>query len=76
MRDSGSGRTIHIFNIYNEVGTNTLSTLSEALGSLDPNAELAVLGDFNLHHLLWLTAHIRLGGLLSAEGLLTVIEES
>jgi hypothetical protein len=66
---------VNIFNVYNEVGTDTLSTLAEAIGASDPPEETMVLGDFNLHHPLWLTAHRRAGSGPSAEGLLTIMEE-
>lgn len=39
-----------IFNVYNEVATNTLSDLRDAIGKVDPHDELLVLGDFNLHY--------------------------
>lgn len=41
---SSSGKIIHTFNLYNAVGTNTLTKLTEALGSLDSGAETEVLG--------------------------------
>lgn len=44
---------LHIFNVYNEVTTDTLLKLEEAIGDVDPADELPVLGDFNLHHPVW-----------------------
>ncbi|OIW22643.1 hypothetical protein CONLIGDRAFT_687296 [Coniochaeta ligniaria NRRL 30616] len=41
---------IRIFNVYNEVATDMLSVLANALGSMDVHDKLLVLGDFNLHH--------------------------
>jgi hypothetical protein len=70
-----ASRMVNIFNVYNEVGTDTLSTLAEAIGASDPPEETMVLGDFNLHHPLWSTAHRRAGSGPSAEGLLTIMEE-
>ncbi|KAJ3453607.1 hypothetical protein MRS44_017854 [Fusarium solani] len=54
-------KTIHIFNVYNEVGTDTISTLAEAIRELGPNSDTVVLGDFNLHHPLWSAEHRRSG---------------
>uniref|UniRef100_A0A1L7UN13 Reverse transcriptase n=1 Tax=Fusarium mangiferae TaxID=192010 RepID=A0A1L7UN13_FUSMA len=68
-------KTIHIFNVYNEVGTDTISTLAEAIRELDPNSDTVVLGDFNLHHPLWSAEHRRSGYGPSAQPLLAVIEE-
>jgi hypothetical protein len=48
---------VNIFNVYNKVGTNILSILTEAIGASDPPKETIVLRDFNLHHPLWLIAH-------------------
>ena len=56
-----SGKDIHIFNVYNEVGTDTLSVLSESLGRLEEQYEIIMLGDFNLHHPLWSAIHRRAG---------------
>jgi hypothetical protein len=67
---------IHIINVYNEVATNTLSNLREAIGKLGPGEELLVLGDFNLHHPLWSTRRNTHRGILTAQPLLTIIEES
>lgn len=44
IRNPRTNRKIRIFDIYNEVGTKTLSTLSESLGKLDSHAEIIVLG--------------------------------
>jgi hypothetical protein len=41
---------LHIFNVYNEIVTNTLFELRDAISKVDPQDELLVLGDFNLHH--------------------------
>jgi hypothetical protein len=76
-----TNHTLHnklcIFNVYNEVATNTLSKLGEAIGELDSADELLVLGDFNLHHPLWSTAHRRADqGILNAKSLLTIVEDS
>jgi hypothetical protein len=66
-----------IFNVYNEVATNTLSKLREAIGELDSANELLVLGDFNLHHPLWSIAYCRADqGILNAKSLLTIVEDS
>jgi hypothetical protein len=47
--DLGSGRRISIYNVYNEIGTDTLSVLAQAVTSQDPHEKI-VLVDFNLHH--------------------------
>ena len=66
---------IHIFNVYNEVGTNTLSILTDAIGHLDSDDERIVLGDFNLYHPLWSITYRRAGSGPSAYHLLTIIED-
>jgi hypothetical protein len=43
-------KDVYIFNVYNEVTTDTLSILAEALGTLDLQGETLLLRDFNLHH--------------------------
>lgn len=70
-----SGKKLSIFNVYNEVGTDTLPTLAEAIRALDPQEETIVLGDLNLHHPLWSAAHGHAGRGPSAQGLLAIIEE-
>ncbi|CRG90417.1 putative RNA-directed DNA polymerase from transposon BS [Talaromyces islandicus] len=73
--------TVHnrlcIFNVYNEVTTDTLSTLSNAIGEIEETEELLVLGDFNLHHPLWSTTHRRANrGISAAQPLLSIVENS
>lgn len=68
-----SGKNILIFNVYNEVGTDTLSTLWEAIGTLDSLDEIVVLGNFNLHHPMWSTEHRRAPG-PKVQSLLAIIE--
>ncbi|EDN04471.1 predicted protein [Histoplasma mississippiense (nom. inval.)] len=70
-----SGRKVSVFNVYNEVGTDTLSTMAEAIRALNSPEDIIVLGDFNLHHPLWSSTHRHGGRGPSAQGLLTVIEE-
>ena len=41
-------RGLHILQ-YNDAGTDTLNTLADSLGTLEPHDEAVVLGDFNLH---------------------------
>ena len=74
IRNGQNGNTIHVVNVYNEVGTDTLSTLSDVLATADAQ-NTVVLGDFNLHHPLWSTIHRRAGVGHSAQGLLTIIED-
>ena len=65
-----------IINVYNEVVTNTLSDLGEAIGRIDHHDELLVLGDFNLHHPLWSTTHRHVNnGIPAAQPLLTITED-
>ena len=67
---------LRIIDVYNEVATNTLHNLGEAIRKLDSHDELLVLGDFNLHHPLWSTAHRNVNrGISAAQPLLTIIEE-
>ena len=70
-----SGRKISIFNVYNEVGTDTLLMLAEAIRELDSPEEVIVLGDFNLHHHLWSAAHRDESRGANIQALLTTIEE-
>ena len=76
LRNPSSGRYLNIFNVYNEVGTDTLPTLADAVAALDPNSETIVLGDFNLHHPLWSTTHRRASDGPSAQPLLTILENA
>jgi hypothetical protein len=75
ISDSSSNQDIHIFNVYNEVTTETLPTLAEAIGTLSSD-RIVVLGDFNLHHPLWSADHRRARSGPSAESLLRIIEAS
>ncbi|KAG9235720.1 hypothetical protein BJ875DRAFT_440095 [Amylocarpus encephaloides] len=50
ITNSTTTNKLSIFNVYNEVVTDTLSDVREAISKLDPHDELLVLGDFNLHH--------------------------
>jgi hypothetical protein len=70
-----SERKISVFNVYNEMGTDTLSTLAEEIRALDSPEKTIVLGDFNLHHPLWSATHRRASNGSSVQGLLTIIEE-
>ena len=74
IRNPRSGRKIHIFNVYNEVGTDTLNTLADSLGTLEPRNEVVVLGDFNLHHPLWSAAQRQISRGPNIQQLLTIIE--
>ncbi|KAJ9137654.1 Endonuclease/exonuclease/phosphatase [Pleurostoma richardsiae] len=76
IRNPSSGRHLHIINVYNEVGTDTLSTVAETLAALGSDSDVVMLGDFNLHHPLWSTAHRRASEGPSAQPLLTVIEDA
>jgi endonuclease/exonuclease/phosphatase family metal-dependent hydrolase len=75
IRNPTAGKSIHIVNVYNEVGTNTLQKLRETIGALDPPYGIMVLGDFNLHHPLWSAKHRRTGEGQSAQELITIIED-
>ena len=75
LSNPDSSKTIHIFNVYNEVATDTLSVLAGAIGALDSHDETIVLGDLNIHHPLWSTAHRHTGNHSSAQHLLAIIEE-
>ena len=70
------GNKLRIINVYNEVGTDTLADLRDAVHGTNPEDELLVLGDFNLHHPLWSTTrrHTR-RGIAAAQPLITMIEE-
>lgn len=61
--------------MYNEVGTDTLAILAEAISNLDSVDEIVVLGDFNLYHPMWSTEHRRPPG-PSVQPLLTIVETS
>jgi hypothetical protein len=70
-----SDKTIHIFNVYFELGTDTLSVLSSALRDLGPQDEAIVVGDFNLHHPLWSAIHQRASPGSDITQFLTIIED-
>jgi hypothetical protein len=70
-----TGRKIHIYNVYNKVGTGTLSTLADSLSTKDPSDEAVLMGDFNLHHPLWSTTHHRASDGPNTQQLLTIVEE-
>jgi ribonuclease HI len=72
--DSRLNQSVHIFNVYNEVTSDTLTTLAEAIGTLSSD-RIVVLGDFNLHHPLWSADHRRARNGPSAEHLLRIIED-
>jgi hypothetical protein len=73
--DPRSNQNIHILNVYNEVASDTLPTLAEAISTLSSD-RIVVLGDFNLHHPLWSADHCRAGSGRHAEYLLQIIEDS
>ncbi|OAL73285.1 hypothetical protein A7D00_3060 [Trichophyton violaceum] len=75
IRNPSAGRNIHIFNVYNEVGTNTLSALADAIDRLESHKEVMVLRDFNLHHPLWSAIRRRASYGPSARDLLTIVED-
>lgn len=66
---------LSIINVYNEVGTSTLSDLRDSLGSLDPDHEIMLLGDFNLHHPLWAGTGHPTRGIGASRPLLAIIED-
>ena len=74
IRNSITDKTMHIYNVYNEIGTDTMSNLAEAIGAQEPHDSL-VLGDFNLHHPLWSAWQLRGGEESRAEQLLGLIED-
>ena len=57
IRNSTLDNKLRIYNVYNKTATNTLSVLRDAISQIDPQDELLVLGDFNLHHPLWSKDH-------------------
>ena len=73
IRNQDSNRTIHLYNVYNEVGTDTLSTLAEAMDS-DNHSDSLILGDFNLHHPVWSSQRLRARESSRAEELLVIAE--
>ena len=75
IRKAQSEKSVRIYNVYNEVGTNTLPTLAETLGLGEEGSETVVLGDFNLHHPLWSTTQPRVGQDPYVQGLLTIVED-
>lgn len=65
-----------VVNVYNEVGTSTLTDLRQTLAALSADRQVIVLGDFNLHHPLWSTAHHQINqGIAASQPLLTIIED-
>ncbi|OKL55294.1 hypothetical protein UA08_09424 [Talaromyces atroroseus] len=75
ISDSRLNQSVHIFNVYNEVTSDTLPTLAETIGTLN-SERIVVLGDFNLHHPLWSADYRRTRRGPSAENLLRIIEDS
>ena len=75
IRNPSSAKALHIFNVYNEVGTDTLSSLADAISKLDSGSEVMALGDFNLHHPLWSATHRRAGVGPNTQPLITITEE-
>ncbi|KAF3352307.1 hypothetical protein VdG1_09169 [Verticillium dahliae VDG1] len=75
IREPRSGKTVQIVNVYNEVGTDTLFTLSEMIGKIDACDEAIILGDFNIHHPAWSTTLRRSSDRSSANQLLAIIED-
>ena len=70
------GNKVHIVNVYNEVGTHTLTKLRDAIDRLDQQDEVLMLGDFNLHHPLWTSIHhLAASGATAAQALLTVMQD-
>ena len=74
IRNPNSRTTIHLYNIYNEVGTDTLSALAEAMDNESPH-DFLILGDFNLHHPLWSPQRLRARESSRADQLLTLVED-
>ncbi|KIW93974.1 uncharacterized protein Z519_05289 [Cladophialophora bantiana CBS 173.52] len=76
MSNSTPGNKFRVINVSNDVGTSTLADLRAAIRRSNPDDELLVLGDFNLHHPLWSTTY-RHGnrGISAAQPLLTIIED-
>lgn len=75
IQSPNSSQPIQVWNVYNEVGTDTLSLLASALSKQDRNIEVILLGDFNLHHPLWSATHRRGVARARADELLTIIED-
>jgi len=72
-------RSLRIYNIYNELKaeriTRTLEILREELSREDPNNNILLLGDFNLHHPQWSQRRIR-GISREARSLINITETS
>jgi hypothetical protein len=66
---------LSIINVYNELGTNTLSDLRNTITTLGPNHEVILLGDFNLHHPLWSATGHPARGIRASQPLLAIIED-
>lgn len=75
LSEPTTNKAIHIFNVYNEVGTDTLSALTDHIGKLDSSTDVIMLGDFNLHHPLWSTIQRRADRRSSAQPLIAIMEE-
>ena len=74
IRNPNSRTTVHLYNIYNKVGTDTLSALAEAMDNESPH-DFLILGDFNLHHPLWSPQRLRARESSRADQLLTLVED-
>jgi len=75
IRAPHGNTSMHIFNVYNEATTDTLSTLAVSLGQVEEQDGTIVLGDFNLHHPLWSATRRPSGQGPSAHRLLTIIQD-
>jgi ribonuclease HI len=75
IREPRSGKTTQIVNVYNESGTDTLSTLGETIGKIDTCDETIILGDFNIHHPAWSATPRRSNDRSGANQLLSIIED-
>lgn len=68
-----TGRTLTMYNVYNEVGTETLEMVADSIAQEESPRNLVLLGDFNLHHPLW--SHRQSVSGQDAEDLLEIIQD-
>lgn len=58
-RNPRSGRKVNIFRRLQRSGNQHSPTVAEVCAELEPLTTTVILGDFNLHHLLWSVMHRR-----------------
>ena len=76
IHNTNLGTRLHVLNVYNKVGINTLSDLRDIVNTIDRQDEIFVTGDFNLHHPLWtINQRLAASGRTAAQPLITLMQD-